>query len=38
MTNLGVLDPLVPDIAKQFSYDREKHDKIARDWVKRYAN
>jgi ubiquitin-protein ligase len=30
-------DPLVADIAKLYESDREKHDRIAREWVKRYA-
>ena len=30
-------DPLVPDISKQLTSDKEKHDKTAREWVQRYA-
>ena len=37
LTDANPNDPLVSDIAKQFTHDREKHDKTARDWVKRYA-
>ena len=33
--NLG--DPLVPDIARQYLEDREEHDRIAREWTRRYA-
>jgi ubiquitin-conjugating enzyme E2 D/E len=38
LTDANPNDPLVADIAKQFLHDREKHDKTAREWVKRYAN
>ena len=30
-------DPLVGSIATQFINDRRTHDKIARNWTKRYA-
>jgi len=30
-------DPLVGSIARQFVDDRRTHDKIARNWTKRYA-
>jgi len=30
-------DPLVGSIARQFNNDRRTHDKIARNWTKRYA-
>ena len=30
-------DPLVGSIAQQFINDRRTHDKIARNWTKRYA-
>jgi len=30
-------DPLVGSIARQFVNDRRTHDKIARNWTKRYA-
>lgn len=30
-------DPLDSSIAKKFLEDREEHDKIAREWTKRYA-
>jgi ubiquitin-protein ligase len=31
-------DPLVGSIAHQYLNDREEHDKIAREWTKRYAS
>ena len=31
-------DPLVGNIAKQFKTNREEHDRIAREWTKRYAS
>lgn len=31
-------DPLVADIAKQFEKDRDAHDEVARNWVKKYAS
>lgn len=37
LTDANPADPLVADIAKQYQTDREKHDRIAREWVKRYA-
>ena len=37
MTDANPSDPLVAEIAKQYQQDREKHDRIAREWVKRYA-
>ncbi|KAI7819700.1 ubiquitin-conjugating enzyme/RWD-like protein [Gamsiella multidivaricata] len=30
-------DPLVESIASQFLNDRQEHDRVARDWTKRYA-
>ena len=30
-------DPLVASIAHQYLNDREEHDRIAKDWAKRYA-
>lgn len=31
-------DPLVASIAHQYLNDREEHDRIAKDWAKRYAH
>ena len=31
-------DPLVTNIAHQFKSDRQEHDRIAREWVKRFAS
>ena len=31
-------DPLVPEIADQYVKNREEHDKICREWTKKYAN
>lgn len=30
-------DPLVPNIAKIYNEDRKKHDKIASEWTRKYA-
>eukprot|EP00127_Corallochytrium_limacisporum_P002466 Clim_evm23s128 gene=Clim_evmTU23s128 len=30
-------DPLTPHIANEYIQDREKHDKTAKEWTKRYA-
>lgn len=30
-------DPLVGSIATQYVNDRKEHDKIAKEWTKRYA-
>ena len=30
-------DPLVPEIARLFKSDREKYDKVAREWTAKYA-
>ena len=30
-------DPLVGNIATQYVNEREEHDRIAREWTKRYA-
>ncbi len=30
-------DPLVSEIAKMFTKDREKHDQTAKEWTKKYA-
>ena len=31
-------DPLVPEIARIYRTDKVKHDKIAKEWTKKYAN
>ena len=31
-------DPLVPEIARIYKIDKVKHDKIAKEWTKKYAN
>ena len=31
-------DPLVPEIAKIYIEDKEKHDKIAKEWTQKYAS
>jgi len=38
LTDPNPLDPLVPSIANQYMNDKNEHDKIAREWTKRYAN
>jgi len=38
LTDPNPLDPLVPSIANQYMSDKNEHDKIAREWTKRYAN
>ncbi|CAF91214.1 unnamed protein product, partial [Tetraodon nigroviridis] len=30
-------DPLVPEIARIYKTDREKYNKIAREWTQKYA-
>ncbi|KAG9484971.1 hypothetical protein GDO78_008199, partial [Eleutherodactylus coqui] len=30
-------DPLVPDIAQIYKTDKEKYNRIAKDWTQRYA-
>ena len=30
-------DPLVPEIARVFKSDKEKHDTTAREWTRKYA-
>ena len=37
LTDANPNDPLVSEIAKQLQHDKEKHDRIAREWVERYA-
>ena len=38
LTECNPDDPLVPEIAEQYVNDREEHDKICREWTKKYAN
>ncbi|KAG9327493.1 hypothetical protein KVV02_000442 [Mortierella alpina] len=38
LTDANPHDPLVPSIAHQYLNDREEHDRIAKDWAKRYAS
>eukprot|EP00160_Parvularia_atlantis_P017670 Unigene6181_Nuclearia_a/m.19009 Unigene6181_Nuclearia_a/g.19009 ORF Unigene6181_Nuclearia_a/g.19009 Unigene6181_Nuclearia_a/m.19009 type:complete len:172 (-) Unigene6181_Nuclearia_a:163-678(-) len=37
LTDCNPNDPLVGDIATQYLNEREEHDRIAREWTKRYA-
>jgi len=37
LTDCNPADPLVGSIATQYVNDREEHDRIAREWTKRYA-
>ncbi|RKP05594.1 ubiquitin-conjugating enzyme/RWD-like protein [Thamnocephalis sphaerospora] len=37
LTDANPHDPLVADIAHKYLHDREDHDRIAREWTKRYA-
>ena len=37
LTDCNPHDPLVGSIAQQYRTDREEHDRIAREWTKRYA-
>ncbi len=37
LTDANPADPLVPEIAKIYLSDRAKHDRTAKEWVKRYA-
>ncbi|KAJ1978352.1 Ubiquitin-conjugating enzyme E2 2 [Dimargaris verticillata] len=37
LTDANPHDPLVASIANQYLTDRDEHDKVARDWTKRYA-
>ena len=30
-------DPLDPDIASHFMRDRQAHDKVAKEWTRKYA-
>ena len=38
LLNANPDDPLVPDIAKLYKTNRKLHDKIAREWTKKYAH
>ncbi|KAL1925568.1 uncharacterized protein VTP21DRAFT_451 [Calcarisporiella thermophila] len=38
LTDANPFDPLVTEIAHQYLGDREEHDRIAREWTKRYAS
>ncbi|KAG0349173.1 ubiquitin-conjugating enzyme E2 E3 [Podila humilis] len=38
LTDANPHDPLVASIANQYLTDREEHDRIAKDWAKRYAS
>eukprot|EP01135_Chromosphaera_perkinsii_P007929 Nk52_evm1s1073 gene=Nk52_evmTU1s1073 len=37
LTDCNPADPLVSDIAHKYNNQRELHDKLAREWTKRYA-
>jgi ubiquitin-conjugating enzyme E2 D/E len=37
LTDANPDDPLVPAIAAQYKANREEHDRIAREWTRRYA-
>ena len=37
LTDCNPHDPLVGSIAQQYTTSREEHDRIARQWTKRYA-
>ncbi|KNC99019.1 uncharacterized protein SPPG_05969 [Spizellomyces punctatus DAOM BR117] len=37
LTDANPHDPLVGSIAQQYLHDREEHDRVAREWTKRYA-
>ncbi|KAG0237085.1 ubiquitin-conjugating enzyme/RWD-like protein [Mortierella sp. GBAus27b] len=38
LTDANPYDPLVASIAHQYLNDRDEHDRIAKDWSKRYAS
>jgi ubiquitin-conjugating enzyme E2 D/E len=38
LTDPNPKDPLVPDIANQYTNDRETYNKVAREWTLRYAS
>ena len=38
LTDCNPDDPLVPEIAEQYVNNREEHDRICREWTKKYAN
>lgn len=37
LTDANPADPLVGNIAQQYLHNREEHDRIAREWTRRYA-
>ena len=37
LTDCNPYDPLVPEIAEKYINDREEHDRICREWTKKYA-
>ena len=37
LTDPNINDPLVAEIARQYVSDREKYDKTAKEWTKKYA-
>ena len=37
LTDANPDDPLVAQIANEYTSDRKKHDKTAKEWTKRYA-
>jgi len=37
LTDANPSDPLVASIAQLYTSDREEHDRIARDWTRRFA-
>ncbi|CAG8646976.1 20984_t:CDS:2 [Dentiscutata erythropus] len=38
LTDANPHDPLVGSIAHQYLHNREEHDKVAKEWTKRYAS
>ena len=38
LTDANPADPLVGSIAQQYKIDREEHDRIAREWVRKWAS
>lgn len=37
MSDCNPADPLRPQIAKVYKEDKKEHDRIARDWTRRFA-
>lgn len=37
LTDANPKDPLVASIAQQYMYERDEHDKTAREWTRKYA-